>query len=62
MGLFAEPKRGGLTAYLNANELDPPPEFCFDPYLGDDPRLSRLPVTFGGVLVSATGHPEFHSD
>ena len=28
---------GGLTAYCNANELDPPPEFYFDPYSGDDP-------------------------
>ena len=35
--VFIGPDFGGLTAYLNANELDPPPEFCFDPYLGDDP-------------------------
>ena len=35
--VFMGPELGGLPAYLNANELDPPPEFCFDPYLGDDP-------------------------
>ncbi len=35
--VFMGPELGGLRAYLNANELDPPPEFCFDPYLGDDP-------------------------
>ena len=35
--VFMGPDLGGLTAYFNANELDPPPEFCFDPYLGDDP-------------------------
>ena len=35
--VFMGPDLGGLPAYLNANELDPPPEFCFDPYLGDDP-------------------------
>ena len=28
---------GGLPAYTNANELDPPDEFGFDHYLGDDP-------------------------
>ena len=35
--VFLGPELGGLTAYLNANELDPPPEFYFDPYVGDDP-------------------------
>ena len=35
--VFMGPDLGGLPAYLNANELDPPPEFYFDPYLGDDP-------------------------
>ena len=35
--IFMGPDLGGLPAYLNANELDPLPEFCFDPYLGDDP-------------------------
>ena len=35
--VFVWPEPGGLPAYLNANELDPPPEFCFDPYSGDDP-------------------------
>ena len=35
--IFMGPDLGGLPAYLNANELDPPPEFYFDPYLGDDP-------------------------
>ena len=28
---------GGLTAYCNANERYPPPEFFFDSYSGDDP-------------------------
>jgi len=27
---------GGLNAYLNANELEPPPRFSFDYYMGDD--------------------------
>ena len=35
--VFLGPELGGLTAYLNANELDPPPKFYFDPYVGDDP-------------------------
>ena len=35
--VFLGPELGGLTAYRNANELDPPPEFYFDPYVGDDP-------------------------
>ena len=35
--VFMGPDLGGLPAYLNANELDPPPEFHFVPYLGDDP-------------------------
>ena len=28
---------GGLPAYTNANESDPPDEFNFDQYSGDDP-------------------------
>ena len=35
--IFMGPEIGGLPAYLNANELDPLPEFCFGPYSGDDP-------------------------
>lgn len=30
------PNDGGLTAYLNANELEPPPRFYFDYYMGED--------------------------
>lgn len=30
------PKEGGLEAYLNANELDPPPRFYYDIGRGDD--------------------------
>lgn len=30
------PKRSGLAAYLNANELDPPPRFNYDLGNGDD--------------------------
>lgn len=30
--IFLGPSYGGIAAYLNANELDPPPEFCFQNY------------------------------
>jgi len=30
------PNDGGLTTYRNANELDPPPRFYFDYYMGED--------------------------
>lgn len=30
------PNEGGLAAYLNANELEPPPRFYFDHYMGED--------------------------
>ncbi|MHB0984686.1 MAG: hypothetical protein ACYC05_03710 [Sulfuricella sp.] len=30
------PNDGGLAAYLNANELNPPPRFYFDYYMGTD--------------------------
>ena len=34
--LFVGPELGGLSAYLNANELEPPREFHFAPCLGND--------------------------
>jgi hypothetical protein len=34
--VFVGPKDGGLCAYLNANELDPPPRFYFDILTCDD--------------------------
>lgn len=34
--VFAGPEDGGLCAYLNANELDPPPRFYFDILSCDD--------------------------
>ena len=34
--LFVGPELGGLSAYLNANELEPPREFHFAPCLGHD--------------------------
>jgi hypothetical protein len=30
------PKIGGLAAYVNVNELEPPPRFYFDYYMGDN--------------------------
>ena len=35
--LFVGPELGGLAAYVNANELEPPPEFRFGLYTGDNP-------------------------
>lgn len=32
--IWAGPDNGGLAAYLNANELDPPPRFYYDRYDG----------------------------
>ncbi len=34
--VFMGPKAGGLAAYTNANELDPPPRFNFDYFMGED--------------------------
>lgn len=34
--IFMGPKNGGLTAYLNANELDPPPQFYYGIGSADD--------------------------
>ncbi len=34
--VFMGPKVGGLAAYTNANELDPPPRFSFDYFMGED--------------------------
>lgn len=34
--IYAGPECGGLNAYINANELDPPPRFEFDVFSDDD--------------------------
>ena len=34
--IFLRPAAGGITAYRNANELNPPPRFHFDCYMGWD--------------------------
>lgn len=34
--IFLGPDTGGLAAYLNANELNPPPRFHFDVFMGED--------------------------
>lgn len=34
--VFMGPKHGGLAAYTNANELDSPPRFYFDTFMGVD--------------------------
>ena len=34
--IFLGPKTGGLTAYRNANEIDQPPQFYFESYIGHD--------------------------
>lgn len=34
--IFMGPEHGGIAAYRNANELEPPPRFFFDLYMGDD--------------------------
>ena len=39
--IFFGPEIGGLTAYTNANELDPPPRFDFE-YFPDEDYLSPL--------------------
>jgi len=36
------PEQGGLTAYLNANELDPPPRFYYANYVGSFDYLAPL--------------------
>ncbi len=36
------PGLGGLTAYLNANELDPPPKFYYANYVGSSDYLAPL--------------------
>lgn len=36
MWLLTGPDSGGIAAYLNANELDPPPRFHIENYLGKD--------------------------
>jgi len=33
--VFCGPKKGGIAAYMHANELDPPPRFCFPVGTGD---------------------------
>lgn len=34
--IFLGPDTGGIAAYLNANELNPPPRFHFDVFMGED--------------------------
>ena len=34
--IWKGPNKGGLAAYSNANELEPPPRFYFDHYMGED--------------------------
>ena len=34
--IFLGPDVGGIAAYLNANELNPPPRFHFDVFMGED--------------------------
>lgn len=34
--IFMGPQKGGIAAYRNANELNPPPRFYFDHFMGED--------------------------
>lgn len=38
--VFMTPKDGGIAAYLNANEIDPPPQFFFGNHIGEHKYLS----------------------
>lgn len=40
--IFMGPELGGIAAYRNANELEPPPRFFFAYYLGADDYLSPM--------------------
>lgn len=40
--IFLGPETGGISAYLNANELSPPPPFSYAYYVGSDDYLSPL--------------------
>ncbi len=40
--IFYGPKLGGITAYVNANELDPPPRFSYSYFVGTSDYIAPL--------------------
>lgn len=44
--IFLGPDLGGLAAYRNANELDPPPRFYFESHAGTDYRAAMMVCWF----------------
>lgn len=44
--IFLGPDHGGLNAYCNANEIEPPPRFHFESYMGESYRSAMMKCWF----------------